>query len=201
MPIFLNNIHIDIPYKHIYARLGYRKSSTVIEEAQEKKILDVINSYYSYIKLQASYVRLDIVEKQENLTVFKEFAVESVDFAKFLKDSSEVFLMGTTAGKDIVELRNSLMKDDNFKAVIVDAMGAETVESFTKWVNDYLEKLVIREGRTVTTRRYSPGYGDFALKYQSKIAEILQLEKISVKLSDSFILDPEKSVTAFLGII
>ena len=139
--------------------------------------------------------------KSENQVEFDSFSVASVDFSKFLLDSNEVFLIGTTIGKEIVDLRNNLMNNDSFKSVILDAVGSETVESFTEWVNEYLSKIILKEGKTLTKRRYSPGYGDFPLSYQKKIAEILDLDKIGVTVSDSFILSPEKSVTAFIGII
>jgi len=198
---FFNNINIDIPYKAIYSRLGYRKSTTEISKEQEKKIIGVINNYFKFIKLHGAIVRLSILNKDEKRVDFDSFSVESKDFAKFLKESNEVFLIGTTAGKDIVELRNSLMDSDSYSAVIIDAVGSESVESFTEWINDYLAKMISREGKILTNRRYSPGYGDFPLKYQKQVVEILQLEKIGISLSDTFILNPEKSVTAFIGVI
>ena len=49
--------------------------------------------------------------------------------------------------------------------------------------------------------RFSAGYGDLPLELQEKIFEILKPEKqMGVFLSESFIMSPSKSVTAFVGL-
>jgi cobalamin-dependent methionine synthase I len=57
-----------------------------------------------------------------------------------------------------------------------------------------------REGRHLTSRRYSAGYADFVLENQAIFFRELELEKLGVQLTASFILVPEKSVTAIAGI-
>ncbi len=200
-PNFLRNFVIPIPYKQIYSRLGYRKSSTEISPEQEKKINSVINESFLLCKLDASFVRLNITKKSDVSVEIDDFRVESRDFAKFLIDSNETYLLCCTVGNEIVSRRNALTNEDGFKSVIYDAVGSETVESFTERINEYLGKIIVKEGKTLTKRRYSPGYGDFSLVYQKKIAEILEIDKLGVSVSDSFILNPEKSVTAFIGIL
>jgi len=62
------------------------------------------------------------------------------------------------------------------------------------------EKLLLREGRCLTRRRYSPGYGDLALSNQKIIYDALGLEKLGLTLTERFLLIPEKSVLAIAGI-
>ncbi len=50
------------------------------------------------------------------------------------------------------------------------------------------------------SRRFSAGYADFNLENQRAIYDILQMGKIDVTITSSFILLPEKSVTAISGI-
>ena len=49
--------------------------------------------------------------------------------------------------------------------------------------------------------RFSPGYGDFDLKYQKDILEYLDAnKKIGISLTDSLMMIPTKSITAIIGI-
>jgi len=57
-----------------------------------------------------------------------------------------------------------------------------------------------RSQKAVSRRRYSAGYGDFSLENQQLMYERLHLKEIGVKITDTFILVPEKSVTAIAGI-
>jgi hypothetical protein len=68
------------------------------------------------------------------------------------------------------------------------------------WIMDYLNQQIRREGKTLLPRRFSAGYADFNLENQKAIYEILQMGKIGVTITSSFILLPEKSVTAISGI-
>ncbi|MBR5134836.1 MAG: Vitamin B12 dependent methionine synthase activation subunit, partial [Clostridia bacterium] len=49
--------------------------------------------------------------------------------------------------------------------------------------------------------RFSPGYGDLPLSVQRSVATLLGMEKtLGVCLSDSLLMSPSKSVTAFVGV-
>ena len=52
------------------------------------------------------------------------------------------------------------------------------------------------------TPRFSPGYGDLPLDIQRSVFRFLEPEiKIGLTLSESLIMCPSKSVTAFVGIL
>lgn len=51
------------------------------------------------------------------------------------------------------------------------------------------------------TARFSPGYGDFPLHYQKDVLELLNAPiRIGLTTTESFMLAPSKSVTAFVGV-
>ncbi|HBF33507.1 TPA: methionine synthase, partial [Candidatus Sumerlaeota bacterium] len=68
------------------------------------------------------------------------------------------------------------------------------------WLEEFVEKLLAREGRCLTRRRYSPGYGDLALSNQKIIYDALGLQKFGLELTERFLLIPEKSVLAIAGV-
>ena len=104
--------------------------------------------------------------------------------------------------REIVE--RSIAAFDNAVAsegAIFDAVGSESVEAAADALEDYLRRQYARTGQVLVKRRFSPGYGDWALTAQKDIFNILPMDKIGVKLSPELIMAPEKSITAVIGII
>ncbi|MFA9422765.1 MAG: methionine synthase, partial [Sedimentibacter sp.] len=66
-------------------------------------------------------------------------------------------------------------------------------------VEGEIKDLAAKEGSSITFR-YSPGYGDVPISHQGDILAALNAQKlIGLSVSDSSILIPRKSVTAFIG--
>ncbi|PIE36446.1 methionine synthase [candidate division KSB3 bacterium] len=201
-PVTLYHIPVEPPLKRIYTRLGYRKSKTLISEREQQKIRKIIDNGIVYCQLAGIYARIPIAEGDEQRVTLKNgIAWDSRNMANFLSASTEVFIMAATAGSEIVEQRDHcLQRDKTLQAVILDALASEVVESAIQWIHDYLRNLITQEGKRVTKRRYSPGYGDFALENQRDIFSCLHMEALDLQLTDHSILIPEKSVTAIVGI-
>ena len=63
-----------------------------------------------------------------------------------------------------------------------------------------IEQKALAEGLYVRPR-YSPGYGDLSLEYQSDFLQVLEAaKKIGIVLSEGGVMIPEKSVTAVMGL-
>lgn len=199
--VVIENINIDIPVKKIFMRLGYRQKTKITED-QNNKIINTIEESFNYCEIKGVYLRADIVKNSDDeVELNKSIILKGRSISDFLSKSIEVFLIGVTSGKDILEYRENKMNNgDTFTSVIADAVGSETAEAAADWLNDFLNKLVRKEGVSLTKRRFSPGYGDLELSTQKQIYDMLEMSKIGVKLSDNFILKPEKSITAIIGI-
>jgi cobalamin-dependent methionine synthase I len=50
------------------------------------------------------------------------------------------------------------------------------------------------------TRRFSPGYGDWPLTVQKEIVDRLKAGRIGVRVNESCVLIPEKTITAVAGL-
>ena len=60
---------------------------------------------------------------------------------------------------------------------------------------------LLRQGKLLGPRRFSPGYGDVPLSLQRDVLAVLDAQrKLGITLSDTFFMTPCKSVTAFVGI-
>lgn len=126
---------------------------------------------------------------------------KSEKLAAFLEHSDEIFLMAVSAGEGLTERRDRLIADESaFEPVIIDALGSEMVEAAADWLHKYLGQGLLRMGQKCSRLRYSPGYGDFELSSQASFFKLLKLEKLGLTLSESYLISPEKSITAIIGI-
>ena len=92
-------------------------------------------------------------------------------------------------------------RDNLSRAVVYDATASEMVDGALEWIMRYYRGILRREGRGLLKRRFSAGYGDFALEHQKIIYDLLGFDRIGVSItSNKSILIPEKSVTAVTGI-
>ncbi len=86
------------------------------------------------------------------------------------------------------------------RALIIDAIGSERVESLCDVFCEDMKKEAERRGESLRPR-FSPGYGDLSLNAQKDIFALLDPPKnIGVTLSESLLMMPSKSVTAIAGI-
>jgi len=209
-PIFPNaartdfeTIRIDLPREDIYRRLGYRRDATQISPPQTAEIENYMEEARSLISLKGTVLRLPIREiSPARVVLGDEVVFESRHLARFLDRCREVALMGATAGPAIMAAISEDAAGRNVtRAVVMDATASEMTDAALDWIMSYLRGSLRRENRTLRTRRYSAGYGDFLLENQRTIFHLLQLDRFGVTLTESCLLIPEKSVTALTGIL
>ncbi len=89
---------------------------------------------------------------------------------------------------------------DQVKAAVFQATGAMYIEKCVDLLNEKISEEAQAQGKN-TRPRFSPGYGDLSLEVQKDFFRLLPCQKIGLTLMDTLIMSPEKSVTAFVGII
>jgi hypothetical protein len=199
---FLEKISIDPPLEKIYQRLGHKKRTTEISARRKKEIDFFINEAFSLIFLRGMFLRLAINNNDgEEIILSGNLIFNSKKLSFFLRNCREAVLMGATAGNAITQaIKRKTGHDDLAAAVVYDATASEMTDAALDWIMDYFNQILRREGKSLLPRRFSAGYADFDLKNQKLIYEKLQMNKFGVKINSSFILIPEKSVTAIGGI-
>lgn len=200
--VFLEKISIDAPREKIYQRLGFKKSTTEISGKQKMDTNRFINEASYLISLQGMFLRLAITRNDgESVLLSNNLDLTSRKLAAFLRDCGEAVLMGVTAGNIVMTaIHEKTQRDDLTAAVVYDATASEMVDAGLDWIMSYLNRQLRRESKALLPRRFSAGYADLQLENQKNIYEKLQMEKFGVLINSSFILLPEKSVTAIGGI-
>jgi len=90
-------------------------------------------------------------------------------------------------------------KNEYLKAIALDAVG--TVAS--KYLSNYIQSLICQEARGQnfqTTKYFSPGSVDWDISQQKIIFEIIPADKIGVRLTESCMMLPKKSLSWVIGI-
>jgi len=202
-PTIVESIPLSPPLAAIYSRLGFKKRTTVLSSTEKRQTDQSIARATSLIALRGSFLRLSILDNDGRTIRFDgNWSFESVKLAVFLGDCREAALLGATAGSNIMDaIRNQTSQDDFATAVVYDATASEMTDRALDWLSDYINRQLRREVKHLSSRRFSAGYADFALENQKIFHEKLSLAQIGVGLTESFLLTPEKSVTAISGIL
>ena len=161
-----------------------------VEELYEKLIASAAPKSLS--------ARVPITVKNDTVN-FASYTVTSKSLAKLLKNCNFCLLIATTLGTSVDTLISRTQIEDMSDAVILDALASSLADVLCDMKEaDETENLLENE---YLTMRFSPGYGDVPLVASEGILEILDAKKrIGMGLTESSMLVPIKSVTAFVGI-
>ena len=107
-------------------------------------------------------------------------------------------LLLCTLGAGFETLMRATQARDMARAVMLDALGSAWVEG---GCDQAQEEIAARWPDSYLTDRFSPGYGDLPLTLQREVCGLLDgPRRLGVTVTDSFLLNPAKSVTAILGL-
>ena len=199
---YFNTIPVVPKKKSVLSRLGHSSRSTSLSLKDQSFIDDTINLGMALCRNQGAAGRFAIKNHAvEAITLKDGTCLESRQLAGMLKKSDEVLLMAGTAGTEITDMISMEISLGNAaKAVVLDALASVSADMTLDWIMDAYNKTLSREGRRLTRKRFSPGFGDLPLKNQLIIFRLLVLERLNLSLNDSMMLVPEKSVLAVAGI-
>ena len=118
--------------------------------------------------------------------------------ARMLAQCDQAVLLISTLGAGFETMLRAEQARDMARAVMLDACGSAWVES---GCNAAEEELAARFPGRYLTDRFSPGYGDRPLALPPAIGAALDAgRRVGVQVTDSFLMNPSKSVTAVIGL-
>ena len=123
--------------------------------------------------------------------------IRSHALAAHLAGCKRVILFAATLGTSFDRELQKQARLSPARAYELQMQGLREIE---EWCDLLCEKLAKEQGCTLRGR-FSPGYGDLSLEMQREIFRVLEPAKhIGLCLSDSCVMTPSKSVTAFVGV-
>lgn len=180
-----------IDRRELLSYLGYRGQEMTKE--LDEKINQAISICEKLVQPR-SVVKRFKVDKETKSIVGTTLELPGEDIWKHIEGCSEIYLLCGTIGFNVEkEIAKNFVKDKTL-AIILDAAATSAIESYL----DDIEKTL--EGKLTT--RYSCGYGDLNIEIQKEICAVLDtFRKIGVYVNEAYMLSPQKSVTAIIGVI
>lgn len=118
----------------------------------------------------------------------------------YMKDASHLAAFVCTAGKIFSELSDEYFERGDFpEAFIVDSIGSVTVENAMDRIQILLEKEMYAIGMKISNR-YSPGYCEWHVSGQQVLFSLIGDNNTGVRLTESSLMQPIKSVSGIIGI-
>lgn len=199
---YFEHIPAEPKRETVLTRLGYRKSSTILDRKNEELLEYGIREGNLLCRPKGVFCRLKIIDRNINLVILENnIELVSSSLANMLENCGEVILMCSTVGREVTERISYEVTNGNAAlGLIIDSVASQKADACLDWMVNFVNKTLQKEGKILTSKRYSPGYGDFPLVNQRIMYNILKLEKLDLTLTEKYMLVPEKSVTAIAGI-
>ncbi|NYB74756.1 methionine synthase [Sedimentibacter hydroxybenzoicus DSM 7310] len=193
----LNNNLIKIDKSEVLRYLAYKSKD--IDEETDILLNESIAELKEITELKYVYRIFDIAEHNNIISFENQINIKSNDLTELLKNCKRSAVMAATLGFEVEKRIKYYSMANLSKAVIFDACAASCIEYLCDLAEAEIKELAIKDGCNITFR-YSPGYGDVPISHQNDILTALNAQKlIGLSVTDSFILIPRKSVTAFIG--
>ena len=184
----------DIPRRQVlrYLGMGHREDTSVsvlIDETQA----DFLQS----IQCKGCYRIVPVAVTGDHVDL-QLLDVQSKHLARALQGCSHAMLFAATIGAEADLLRRRAAVRSAARELVADAVGSAAIESFC----DLMCREIAVNALGMRFRpRFSPGYGDLSIDTQRGLLDVLDAGKtIGVRLTDSLLMVPQKSVTAIVGL-
>ncbi len=192
---------LDIDLNNIGIVLGYGEGddqdivNAMIQEIMSEP--DLFSDIRAEFKI---YETIQFIDTDKSLTINNiNLEIHKIVFGQLKKADSLAFFL-STAGQEIsVRSRKSMAEGDPLKAYIYDMTGSMVADAAADLIQGELEKNIKSSGKKITNR-YSPGYCGWNVSEQHKLFRMLPDNYCGIRLTDSALMDPVKSISGIIGI-
>ena len=196
-------MHFPIPEDAVMARLGYSRWRTVLPEGEKLRIRSAVAELFRLCRPCGCWTALQVTAQDaEGILLENGYRIVSGKVSGRYPDAAWMWFGAATIGGALPEKSAEAMQQGrSAEAVIADAVGGECADAAMDFLQKQASAELARKGMRLAEFRFSPGYGDWSLEAQKFFFEILPMEEMGIRLHDSMLMMPEKSVTATAGII
>lgn len=184
----LSAADIKLSDSELSARLGRPVS------ASDTDVARAIEALFKVANLCYVAIRVKILSIEGDCVLLDGIRVTSSALARYFSGCSQTYIFLATLGTEVDRLimkKKALSLTDGF---VFDCVASALIESAC----DEIEEKICSAAKT--KKRFSPGYSDCPLTVQRDIFNVLSADKyIGVKLLDSLLMTPMKSVSAFVA--
>ncbi|MFC2007771.1 vitamin B12 dependent-methionine synthase activation domain-containing protein [Chloroflexota bacterium] len=194
-----NEFVSSIDRQQILETIGYDDDSTV-----PARVLTMLDDFTedtnNFVDPSYSYIIRDIQSvRGSRITVEGSITFKSQILARLLEHCQKVGIFIATIGDRLEETVAELASGGLvFKASLLDAIGSSAIEKIAGLAHEKICEQVCSDG-LCTSRRFSPGYCDWAINQQEMIFRSMG-NTAGVHLTEEHLMLPRKSISGIIGI-
>ena len=191
---------INIDKGQIFSRIGYddeyQPSSRIIS-----LVNDYIDNYHDFIAPSYSYTFCNIESVEgDRVEIEGSIILESKTIAGLAKRCYKLAIFALTIGNHLEEMVGYLAENGLvLQATVLDAVGSGATEKLAAHIEERIKKIA-NAGGLITSRRFSPGYCDWEVDQQEKVFQALNGDTAGIRLTESLLMMPRKSISGIIGI-
>jgi len=130
-----------------------------------------------------------------------EFLICGEKIRKHLAPAEKVIILAVTIGEAIEKQITAYFKEGEYSySLLLDAAATTAVEQAADEVEKTIKQYITGKGYQ-TIWRFSPGYGDWDIRFQPEMLRLSGAKDIGLNLTESMMLMPRKSITAIIGLV
>jgi hypothetical protein len=190
---------LQLDMKEIYLNSGYGGHAPDNEIAEN--IEKIIVFAQTFCIPRAGYKVYNINSIDKNFIEINKVSMKTGPIiTKYLLKSTHIAVFVATAGKEYDDYLQKLKAEgDLVNEFLADAVGSEIAEATVRFITDKVTEEAKIIGHSVT-KPYSPGYCRWHVREQKQLFSFLTDQPCGIKLNDSFMMHPIKSVSGIIGI-
>jgi hypothetical protein len=192
---------LNIEAARIEKLIGYDPGSS--PDPIPEVIADVLNSAEEITDIKGKYLLMDDYSAStslESIRINDHCFHTGKIVTSFIHKSEKFLFFIVTAGKDIeLQSQQFLHGNDPLLGYIYDVLGSLTVESATEKFLQNIEERFLKIGLKISNP-YSPGYCGWPVSDQQKLFTLFGDDTCDIKLSETCLMDPIKSISGIIGI-
>jgi len=197
----INFSDLKINIAQIEMVMGYKEGES--QETISELTMKILREAESMCRVKAEYAVspiLKVNDMEKTIEIGDQvFNVKKIVYGQ-LKRSDSVAVFLCTAGEEIgLRSREAMKAGDLLEGYIYDVVGSEIADAAADIMQNKLREELALEGKKITNR-YSPGYCDWDVAEQHKLFQLLPDNFCGIRLNSCALMDPEKSVSGFIGI-
>ena len=189
---------MEISEKEVLRYLGFRQHTP--DENTLRFICAVESALQTEIRPKSIYGEFPLTFLSNREVKIGDKVFESEKLRRHLNGCERILVFAATLGAGADSLLRRYSATDRAKAAVAQAVLAAATESYCDEVCAEIAKKENKNGWYLRPR-FSPGYGDMALTAQRDLFALLEITKrTGIVLTESCLMLPTKSVTAFIGL-
>ena len=192
-------LSVTVPRPMVLMRLGYRRPAQVPEKTG-LLIDEIMEKGRALLRPRAIHGTFDASSPEPGMSVIGGvLRASSRSLHERLLGCRRAVLFAATIGPETDAWIHDLMdKGEMTRGLLADAFASSAAIALGLEVEKIAARVLAGEG-LAPTRRYAPGYGDWALSDQAPLHELLGSGRISIALTEAFLMIPAKSISGVIG--